>query len=129
MKSLAEATRSLAHETGPADRTTEVSRETPRETIAPERTPEQDLVHRLKTAIDQRGRYAFRLDDMSSGYAAGQGIPFADARKAIEARFEQEFGRIPHAYLDRHYAERRESAGKAPLDRGTQRTKGAELER
>ena len=82
-------------------RTTDVSHDTSRESAAPERTPDQDLVHRLKTAIDQRGRYAFRLDDMAHGYAAGQGVSFTEARKVIEMRFEQEFGRTPHAYLDR----------------------------
>jgi hypothetical protein len=64
-----------------------------------------------------------------TGYAAGQGIPFAEARKAIEARFEQEFGRTPHGYLDRHYADRRESADKAAPERPAQRAKEPELER
>lgn len=129
MKSLAEATRYLAHETGPADRTTDASPYTSREAAAPERTPDQDLVHRLKTAIDQRGRYAFRLDDMAHGYAAGQSVSFADARKAIEARFEQEFGRTPHAYLDRHYANQRESAEKAAPERAAQSSREVGLER
>jgi hypothetical protein len=129
MKSLAEASRALTHETGPIDRMNDTPRDPTLETTASERTPDQALVHRLKTAIDQRGRYAFRLDDMSAGYAAGQGVSFADARKAIEVRFEQEFGRTPHGYLDRHYADRRESAGKAAPERPMQRAKEPELER
>lgn len=129
MKSLAEATRALVHETGPADHTTDAARDTPRETNAPERTPDQDLVHRLKTAIDQRGRYAFRLDDMAHGYAAGQSVSFAEARKAIEARFEKEFGRAPHAYLDRHYASRRESAQRGENEQAPARSQAADRER
>jgi hypothetical protein len=70
--------------------------------------PDQELVYRLKTAIDQRGRYSFRLDDMAAGFAAGQGISNAAARRAIEDRFTQQMGQSPQEYLDRHYDERRE---------------------
>lgn len=70
--------------------------------------PDQELVYRLKTAIDQRGRYSFRLDDMAAGFAAGQNISNAAARRAIEDRFTEQMGHSPKEYLDRHYDERRE---------------------
>jgi len=73
-----------------------------------ELTPDQELVFRLKTAIDQRGRYSFRLDDMAAGFAAGQKITNAAARRAIEDRFTEQMGHSPKEYLDRHYDERRE---------------------
>ena len=74
----------------------------------PELHPDQELVYRLKTAIDQRGRYSFRLDDMAAGFAAGQNISNAAARRAIEDRFTEQMGHSPKEYLDRHYDERRE---------------------
>lgn len=50
-------------------------------------TPEAELVHRLKAAIDDRGRYDFRLSDMSAGYAAAKGISPHAARHEIEDHF------------------------------------------
>lgn len=85
---------------------------------APELSPDQELVYRLKAAIDQRGRYAFRLNDMAAGYAAAQGISNAAARSAIEERFTQALGKSPQEYLDRHYDERRK------LDQAPERTPG-----
>lgn len=94
-----------------------------------QRDPQQDLVYRLKTAIDQRGRYSFRLDDMAAGYAAGQGISASNARRAIEERFTAQFGHSPHEYLEQHYAERREEKDRSSLDRAPESSRGGEMER
>lgn len=64
---------------------------------------EQDMLYRLKNAIDSKGRYAYRLDDMASGYAAAQGTDSLIARNEIEQKFETSFGRSPKDYLDQHY--------------------------
>lgn len=69
--------------------------------------PDQELVYRLKSAIDQRGRYSFRLDDMASGMAAGRGISNTAARTLIENRFTEQMGMSPQQYLDHHYNEQR----------------------
>jgi hypothetical protein len=69
---------------------------------------EQEMLFKLKGAIDQHGRYSYRLNDLSTGYAAGRGVPIMSARHAIEHKFEQEFGISPKMYLDQHYEERRE---------------------
>lgn len=82
--------------------------ERPTNGTTPELHPDQELVYRLKTAIDQRGRYSFRLDDMAAGFAAGQNISNTAARRAIEDRFTEQMGHSPKQYLDRHYDERRE---------------------
>lgn len=69
---------------------------------------EQDLDFRLKNCIDQRGRYSFRLGDMSAGFAAGRNVSPAIARRTIEDNFTKQFGLTPQAYLDQHYDERRQ---------------------
>lgn len=68
---------------------------------------EQELLFKLKGAIDQNGRYSYRLNDLATGYAAGRGIPVMSARLAIEDKFAQQFGLGPKEYLERHYNERR----------------------
>ncbi len=68
---------------------------------------EQDMLYRLKAAIDSRGRYSYRLQDMASGYAAGKGITATAARMEIERGFTDQFGHSPQEYLDRHYEEMR----------------------
>ncbi len=72
-----------------------------------EMNQDQELVLKLKIAIDQRGRYSYRLDDMASGYAAGKGISLSDAKRSIEDRFRREVGQTPQEYLDARYAARR----------------------
>jgi len=74
--------------------------------------PDQELVYRIKNAIDSRGRYSFRLADMSAGFAAGQNISNAAARRTIEDRFTEQLGLSPQQYLDRHYSERRQENGR-----------------
>ncbi len=68
---------------------------------------EQDMVHRLKEAIDQNGRYGYRLNDMAAGYAAAKDMPRLAAKEAIEKKFEQQLGSKPKQYLDQHYEMRR----------------------
>lgn len=63
-----------------------------------------DLVYRIKGAIDQRGKYSFRVDDMAAGYAAVNGITQTEARKSIEERFKTHVGESPKEYLERQYA-------------------------
>lgn len=70
---------------------------------------EQDMLYRLKSAIDGRGRYAYRLNDMASGYAAAKNLPATVARMEIEKKFTDQFGKTPQEYLDRHYQEMREN--------------------
>ena len=69
--------------------------------------PDQELVYRLKSAIDQRGRYSFRLNDIAAGFASGRSVTPATARQTIEKSFTEQFGLSPQQYLDRHYDERR----------------------
>ena len=71
--------------------------------------PEQEMLYKLKAAIDQRGRYAYRLNDMAAGYAAGRGISAMTARIEIENRFAETFGHSPHKYLEYHYDQLREN--------------------
>lgn len=75
----------------------------------PEMSAEQELVYRLKTAIDSRGRYSFRLSDLSAGYAAGKGISVVAARQEIENEFSRQTGHSPQEYLDKHYQELKNS--------------------
>lgn len=74
---------------------------------AKEMNPDHDLVYRIKHAIDSRGRYSFRLQDMTAGFASGQGISNSAARQEIEDRFTAHVGLSPKDYLDKHYEERR----------------------
>lgn len=63
----------------------------------------QELIFRLKAAIDQRGRYSDCLNDLATGYAAGRKIAPAKARVEIEKHFQMIFGQTPHAYLEKNY--------------------------
>jgi hypothetical protein len=71
-----------------------------------ELSSEQELVFRVKSAIDQKGRYDFRLNDMAAGYAAAQGVSHATARRDIEGHFTDQVGLSPHEYLERHFQEK-----------------------
>lgn len=75
---------------------------------AQELNPDQELVYRLKAAIDSRGRYSFRLQDMTAGFAAGRGVSNTIARQSIEDNFTKQIGLSPKEYLDRHYDELRQ---------------------
>lgn len=125
MQSLADATRAIEQQTAPSEQTTEP----PHAPSTPEPTPEQSLVHRLRGAIDKSGRYSHRLNDMTAGYSAGQGVPFTEARKAIEEKFATEVGMSPHQYLDRHYATRRENVQRGENGRPSKRSVEFDRER
>jgi len=66
-------------------------------------SPEVEMVLKLKIAIDDRGRYAYRLKDMAAGYAAASGINRFEAQLEIERKFESTVGCSPKQYLDQHY--------------------------
>lgn len=97
--------------------------------FAPERTPDQHLVHRLRGAIDKTGRYSYRLNDMAAGYGAARGVKASEARQGIEQIFVQEFGMSPHQYLDRHYAARRENAPQNGKEQSSSRSHQMDNER
>lgn len=92
-------------------------------------SPEGELVHRLKLAIDDRGRYDYRLNDMSAGYAAGKGIASHAARREIEDHFKNHFGKTPHQYLEDRFSERRNSREDTGARRNTERSRGDDYER
>ena len=106
MKPIANALHAIEHPGASTKQTIEASNKQ----TSSQPTPEQSLVLRLRGAIDKSGRYSHRLSDMTAGYSAGQNIPFADARKAIEEKFTAQIGVSPHQYLDRHYATLRQNA-------------------
>lgn len=91
-------------ETGPGP---ETSPERKPNGQAPDLHPDQELVYRIKSSIDQRGRYSFRLNDMAAGFASGRGVTNTAARTTIENRFTEQMGMTPQEYLDKHYDERR----------------------
>ena len=70
--------------------------------------PDQELVYRIKSSIDHRGRYSFRLNDMAAGFASGRHVTPTMARQTIEKQFMEQLGLSPQQYLDKHYDERRE---------------------
>ena len=76
-------------------------------TQSPTLTAKQEMVFKLKQSIDNNGRYAYRLNDMSAGYAAGKGVSNAEARKEIEASFAKQVGKSPKAYLEQHFETRK----------------------
>lgn len=76
----------------------------------PQMSPEQEIVYRLKTTIDERGRYAYRMRDLAVGYAAGKEISVAAARVQIEDHFEQQMGQPIQEYLDNHYAQLKQNS-------------------
>ena len=79
------------------------------DTTNPGMTPEDELVYRLKTGMDNSGRFKFALNDMAMGLAVGSGVTHAEARKNIEDRFAARMGQSPLEYLDRHYAQRKQN--------------------
>jgi hypothetical protein len=87
-------------------------------------SPDQELVYRLKAAIDSRGRYSFRLNDMAAGLAAGQGLSAAAARRTIEEKFTAQLGQSPQESLDRHCDDRRENGRSVERDRTNERGNG-----
>ena len=64
---------------------------------------ERELASRLKSAIDRNGKYSYRLDDMTAGFAAGRNIPSYDARESIEDIFSETYRCTPHEYLERRF--------------------------
>lgn len=86
---------------------------------------EQDLVYRLKGAIDQRGHYSYRLNDMSIGYAAGRGIHETAAKFEIESKFAEKFGATPHEYLEHQFKERDELRQANERKEGHSRTRNS----
>ncbi len=67
---------------------------------------ERKLVSRLQEAVDDRGRYSYRLKDLAIGYAAGQGCRELAAREKINKTFEQQMGMGLQEYLEEHRLER-----------------------
>ncbi len=104
------------------------TKNTPKNSQDQHKQAEQDMLYRLKSAIDGRGRYAYRLNDMASGYAAANGMPATVARMEIERKFTDQFGKSPQEYLDRHYEEMRENGLIKPRERtnGLDKTKSQE---
>ena len=82
--------------------------------------PDQELAYRLKSAIDQKGRYSFRLNDLAAGFASGRNVSHTMARQTIEKQFSEQMGMSPQEYLDRHYAERRQKLQEIERSRSTQ---------
>lgn len=62
---------------------------------------------KLKLAIDQRGQYAYKLNDFATGYAAGKGISSTEARQQIEEQFRRDIGHSPKEYLDQCFQARK----------------------
>jgi len=67
---------------------------------------ERKLVSRLQEAIDDRGRYSYRLKDLSIGYAAAKGCNELTAKEEINQIFKQQMGMGLQNYLDKHRLER-----------------------
>lgn len=74
---------------------------------------ENKLASRLQDAIDERGRYSYKLKEYALGYAAGAGINEEDAKEKIKAVFQDRIGVSIQDYLEHH---RRENG--LPVDRG-----------
>ena len=70
-------------------------------------TADQEMAFRLKQTIDRTGKYSYKLDDLAAGYAAGTGVPSAEARAEIQAKFEQHIGKSPQQYLDHRFETRK----------------------
>jgi len=73
---------------------------------ARESDPKEELSFRLKLAIDQGGKFKFRLNDMAAGFAAGRNTTNAHARRTIEDGFAERFGLSPHEYLKQGFEAR-----------------------
>lgn len=66
---------------------------------------ESKLASRLQDAIDDRGRYSYKLKELSLGYAAGAGIKEEDAKEAVKAIFHERMGVSLQDYLTQHREE------------------------
>lgn len=66
---------------------------------------ERKMVSRLQEAVDDRGRYSYRLKDLAIGYAAAQGCTEHAAKEKINDAFEREMGTTLQGYLEGHRAE------------------------
>lgn len=79
-----------------------------------------NVAYRIQNAIDDKGRYAFRLKDMAAGFAAAEGISPMAAKMKVEEIFTQKMNMTPHAYLDQHFDEMRKNgvAAGTPYDDG-----------
>lgn len=66
----------------------------------------QALAFRIKEAIDQRGKYSYRMNDMAAGFSAAREVSHSSARRAIEEGFRSEFGQTPKEYLNERHQER-----------------------
>jgi hypothetical protein len=60
------------------------------------------LASRLQDAIDERGRYSYKLKEYALGYAAGAGINEDEAKEKIKAVFEERIGVSIQDYLEQH---------------------------
>lgn len=58
------------------------------------------MVSRLQDAIDDKGRYAYRLKDIAIGYAAAKGIKENEAKDEIKATFQKQMGVSLQGYLE-----------------------------
>lgn len=67
---------------------------------------ERKVVSRLQEAIDDRGRYAYRLKDLAIGYAAAQGCSEVAAKDKINDLFQDQMGLGMREYLENHRLER-----------------------
>ena len=61
---------------------------------------EHKMVSRLQDAIDEKGRYAYRLKDIAIGYAAAKGIKENEAKDEIKASFQEKMGVSLQGYLE-----------------------------
>lgn len=61
---------------------------------------ENKMVSRLQDAIDDKGRYAYRLKDMAIGYAAAKGIKENEAKDEIKETFAKRMGVSLQGYLE-----------------------------
>ncbi|MEQ9823221.1 MAG: hypothetical protein ABQ298_02430 [Puniceicoccaceae bacterium] len=90
--------------------------------------PENELLYSLKSTIDRSGRYNYRLEDFSLGYAAGAGMSSRAAKRELSEKFERQFGLSPKQYLERSFeqnrANRRAQAGRqSEQSRSEERTR------
>lgn len=71
---------------------------------------ELDMLYSLKSTIDSNGRFKYRLNDLSTGYAAGRGMDAVEARSEIIGKFEKQFGKDPLQYSNELFEQRRENS-------------------
>lgn len=70
------------------------------------------VASRMKTAIDNKGKYSWQRDDMALGYAAKDNMDSFDAKDAIDDIFTKAFHCTPYDYMNRRY-ERIKARGEA----------------